>query len=325
LRPLLSRLFIVLFWMGLGATLAGAVVLEHRQLQIRAEIAAQPQTTRPTEVASVIERASGSERVSGGRSREQLKLPTRELPQAYTVKKDVSFGASPRLKLDVYAPTDPRTDGKTIVFLYGGYWNSGDKDSVAYVGEALASRGITTIIPNYRLFPEVRFPIFIEDCADATRWAALRYGTGKLFVMGHSAGAQIALMMAANTPYLADAGIDRMKLRGFIGLSGPYDFLPLTDKTLQETFGGSNDPAIEPITFAKAPLPPVLLIHGTGDTTVDADNSERLADAWRLAGAQVKLKLYSGVDHMAVLTAVADTLPIAAPTREDILAFIDSH
>src|SRR6185436_16972353 len=154
-----------------------------------------------------------------------------------------------------------------------------------FVGQALAARGIATIVADYRLYPEVRFPAFVEDGAAATRWAADKVGADRLFLMGHSAGAEIASLLAADTPYLAAAGVERMQLRGFIGLSGPYDFLPLKSRRLIDIFGGANRPEIEAITFARAPLPPALLIHGEADTTVYPRNSRSLAEAWRRAGA----------------------------------------
>ena len=212
-----------------------------------------------------------------------------------------------------------------MIFFYGGSWDSGKKGDYLFVAQALASRGLTVIVPDYRLYPEVRFPAFVEDGAEATRWAADKVGAGNLFVAGHSAGAQIASMLCANTPYLAHAGVDRMKLRGLIGLSGPYDFLPLKSAELIDIFGGPDNPDVQAITFAKAPLPPALLIHGRADTTVYPRNSEHLAAAWRAAGASVDLKLYPDVDHVAVVAAFSDFLHGRAPTREDVLGWIDSH
>jgi acetyl esterase/lipase len=245
--------------------------------------------------------------------------------RGYTLQADIPYGEGPRRTLDLYTPEAPRADGKAVIFFYGGSWDSGKKSDYLFVAQALASRGLTVIVPDYRLYPEVRFPAFVEDGAQATRWAADRVGTAKLFVAGHSAGAQIASMLCANTPYLANAGIDRMKLRGLIGLSGPYDFLPLKSAKLIDTFGGPDNPDIQAITFAKAPLLPALLIHGMADTTVYPRNSEHLAAAWRAAGAPVDLKLYPGVDHIDLVAAFSDFLRKRAPTREDVVDWIDAH
>ena len=253
------------------------------------------------------------------------KLLNTTVPRAATrAQADIAYGPLPRQKLDLYPPETPRADGKAVIFFYGGSWDSGAKGDYLFVAQALASRGITTIIPDYRLYPEVRFPTFLEDAAQATRWAGDRVGLPKLFVMGHSAGAHIALMLAANTPYLAQAGVDRMKMAAVIGLSGPYDFLPLKSAKLIDIFGGANRPEIEAITFAKAPLPPALLIHGTADTTVYPRNSENLAAAWRRAGAPVELKLYPEVGHIDMVAAFSDLLHKRATTREDVLAYIDA-
>ena len=245
--------------------------------------------------------------------------------KGFTLEADIPYGANPRQKLDFYRPETPRPDGKAVIFFYGGSWDSGAKSDYLFVAQALVARGIAAIVADYRLYPEVRFPAFIEDGALAVRWAADKVGTNKLFLMGHSAGAQIALMLAVNTPYLAAAGVDRMKLRGVIGLSGPYDILPLTSRKLQDIFGGPSRPETQPITFAKAPLPPALFVHGTGDTIVKAANSERLAAAWRTAGAPVELKLYPDVDHVDVVGAFSDLLRARAPTLADVTAYIDSH
>lgn len=243
----------------------------------------------------------------------------------YTFEPDVAYGSHPRQKLDFYTPTTPRPDGKAVVFFYGGSWDSGTKSDYLFVAQALAAHGIAVVVPDYRVYPEVRFPAFLDDGAMAVRWAAERVGTDKLFIMGHSAGAQIASMMAANTPYLAKAGVERTKLRGLIGLAGPYDFLPLTSPKLIEIFGGANNPDIQAIAFAKAPLPPALLLHGRPDTTVLPRNSVRLASAWQAAGGTADLKLYDDVGHVDIVAAFAGILQGRAPTRNDVVAWIDAH
>jgi acetyl esterase/lipase len=243
--------------------------------------------------------------------------------RGYTRQADIAYGSLARQTLDLYTPDTPRTDGRAVIFFYGGSWDSGAKGDYLFVAQALVARGFTVIIPDYRLYPEIRFPTFLEDCAKATRWAADKIGPEKLFVMGHSAGAHIALMLAANTPYLAEAGIDRMMMPAVIGLSGPYDFLPLTSPKLIDIFGGANRPEMQAITFARAPLPPALLIHGLADTTVYPRNSEHLAAAWREAGAPVELKLYPNVGHVDVVAAFSDLLHSRAPTRQDVVTFME--
>jgi acetyl esterase/lipase len=244
--------------------------------------------------------------------------------KGYTLEPDIAYGPHPRQKLDLYRPDRPRADGKTVIFFYGGSWDSGSKSDYLFVAQALAANGYTVVIPDYRLYPEVRFPVFVEDGAQAVRWTSDRVDPGRLFVMGHSAGGHIALMLAANTLYLQAAGVDRLKLPGVIGLSGPYDFLPLKTAKLIDIFGSANNPDMEAITFAGAPLPPALLIHGTADDTVYPRNSEHLAAAWRKTGAPVELKLYPGVGHIDVVASFADLLHERAPTRADVLAWMDA-
>jgi acetyl esterase/lipase len=243
----------------------------------------------------------------------------------FTRDTDIAYGPAPRQRLDFYRPDKPRPDGKTVIFFYGGSWESGSKADYLFAAQALADRGYAAVLPDYRVYPQVRFPTFVDDAAAAVRWTADRIGTERLFVMGHSAGAHIALMLAVDTPYLKVAGVDRMKLAGAIGLSGPYDFLPLKSARLIEIFGGANNPDIEAINFARAPLPPALLIHGTADTTVLPRNSTHLAAAWRAAGAPVELKLYPDAGHIDVIAAMSDLLAGRAPTRADVLAWLDAH
>jgi acetyl esterase/lipase len=245
--------------------------------------------------------------------------------KGYTLEADIPYGPNPRQKLDLYRPERPRADGKAVIFFYGGSWDSGTKSDYLFVAQAFAANGLTVVVPDYRIYPEVRFPAFIEDAAAATRWTVDRVGTEKLFVMGHSAGAHSALMLVANTRYLADAGVDRLKLAGTIGLAGPYDFLPLTSRRLQDIFGGANDPAVQPITFARAPLPPVLLLHGETDLTVYPRNTVRLAAAWKAAGGSAEMKLYPDVDHIDIVAALSSFLRARAPTLADSMAFIDRH
>ena len=164
--------------------------------------------------------------------------------------KDAAFGNNPRQRLDVYRP---RTIGPAalpiIIFFYGGSWSSGSKSGYSFVGRALASRGFLVVIPDYRLVPEARFPVFLEDNAMAVRWvrahgAALGGEPGRLILAGHSAGAYNAAMLALDPRWL---GIDRQWVCGLIGLAGPYDFStssgPVVSRRLCRGFEARNDAA----------------------------------------------------------------------------------
>lgn len=243
----------------------------------------------------------------------------------YVLEADQPYGRLPRQRLDYYAPAEPQAGGKIVVFFYGGAWHQGDKADYLFLGQALASRGIGVVVADYRLYPDVRYPAFIQDGALAVGWSARRFGGERLFLMGHSAGAYIASMLAANTAYLRTAGVDRLKLGGLIGIAGPYDFQTLSYRWLRDIFGDANDAAIQPVNHATAPLPSALLLHGAADRLVAPRNSQRLAAAWQAARSPVTLKLYEEVDHLTIVGAFADMLQGRAPTRADVLAWLDAR
>ena len=241
------------------------------------------------------------------------------------VAKDRSYGAHPRQRLDVYAPRRPSAEPlPIIVFFYGGSWSSGDKGGYAFAGHALAARGFLVAIPDYRLVPEVRFPAFLEDSAAAVRWVrsnAARFGgdPDRIVLVGHSAGAYNAAMLSLDPQWL---GIDRATVRGFAGIAGPYDFLPLDTAVSQAAFGEAPDlPATQPVNFASSGDPPTLLVTGHDDTTVYPRNSLRLAERLAGAGVPVETRLYDDVGHVGALTALARPFRGKAPVLRDVTQF----
>jgi acetyl esterase/lipase len=246
---------------------------------------------------------------------------------------DIAYAPGPRHALDVYAPaTGKAAPGHpVVVFLYGGNWDDGDRGIYRFVGAELAARGVVAIIPDYRIYPEVVFPAFMEDAAQAVVWArdhAAHYGGDPkhLFVMGHSAGGQIATLLALDGAYLKTAGMSTHELTGVIGLAGPYDFLPLHDETLKTIFGPEPQrPRSQPINYVTPGAPPMLLIAGSSDDTVDPGNTTRLAARLRSAGDEVTATIYPSVGHKQLIAAFASTLGFLAPVRRDVLAFITAR
>src|SRR5437868_14955527 len=87
----------------------------------------------------------------------------------HTLSENVAYGPLARQRLDVYTPTAsaPAAGFPVVVFFYGGSWNRGERADYKFVGEALASKGILTLVADYRLYPEVRYPDFLTDCVQA--------------------------------------------------------------------------------------------------------------------------------------------------------------
>lgn len=240
----------------------------------------------------------------------------------------IPYGPEPRQQLDVYVP-DAALPGlrPVVVFIHGGSWQSGSKEQYRFVGSGLAERGYIAVVANYRLNPEVRFPGFVADAAGAVAWTLRnigRYGgdPGRVFVMGHSAGAHTAMLLALDRRYLAAEGTSPEQLRGAIGLSGPYDFAIDSD-LLRSVFGSAPEPAeTQPVTFVRGDAPPLLLIHGTDDAICWVTHSIRLTELVRAAGGQAELRLYPGLGHGATVGGFSRLRRGQAPTLDDVAAFV---
>jgi acetyl esterase/lipase len=89
---------------------------------------------------------------------------------SYTCTRDIAYGDQPRQKLDVYRPKHAAVPAAVVVFFYGGDWQTGGKGDYSFAAEALTSRGFVAVLPDYRLYPVVRFPAFVKDGASAVRW-----------------------------------------------------------------------------------------------------------------------------------------------------------
>ncbi len=248
---------------------------------------------------------------------------------SYTRRTDVAYGEGAARTLDVYVPDAPPAGPRPlVVFFYGGRWTFGDKSDYRFVGAALAGLGYVAMLPNYRHYPDVKLAGFMADAAAAVDWAAAHaaeYGADpkRLFLMGHSAGAHMAALVTLDTRYLLATGRPLPHIAGVIGLSGPYDFLPLTDADTEDMFG-PPDQYLEsqPIHFARVGAPPMLLIHGTADDTVWPKNSINLAAALRAKGDTVTLKLYPKLGHPDTVAALSLPARGRAPTLADIASFV---
>ncbi len=249
----------------------------------------------------------------------------------YTATRNLEYGPDPRNQLDVYQPRDG--DGyPVVVFFHGGSWTSGSRADYKFVGEALASQGILAVIAGFRLYPQVRYPDFLVDCAQAVAWAAREaslYGgdSRRLYVMGHSSGAYNAAMLALDPRWLSSAGLAPTALAGWIGLAGPYDFLPMQDPQSQPVFNHPDYPAgSQPIDYVSKAAPRTFLGAAASDDLVDPErNTKQLAEQLRLVGVPVTLRMYGEANHYTLIGAFARPLRGLEPVLGDVVEFVHAQ
>ncbi|AJA07583.1 Alpha/beta hydrolase fold-3 [Sphingopyxis fribergensis] len=244
---------------------------------------------------------------------------------------DQPYGNGPRQSLDIWVPSNAKDGDQlpVIVFFYGGGWDSGERGSYGFAGRALARQGFAVVIPDYRLVPKAHWPDFIEDSAAAVAWthehiAKLGGDPDRIALMGHSAGAYNAAMLALNPQWLRAAKSDPAIIRGVAGLAGPYDFLPLEK-------GGRGDKAMgkvrpiektQPIHFARGDAAPLWLATGDGDDTVRPRNSQNLAAAIEKAGGTATLRIYPGMGHTGIVMALAAPFRSRGPVLDEATDFL---
>ena len=247
------------------------------------------------------------------------------VPKGGYTKQQFSYGDHSRQALDIYLPktSSPKIP---VVFVYGGAWRTGNKADFVFVAQALTSLGHPVIVPDYRRFPEVKFPAFINDVADAIRFVERQTNTGlakpftEYVLMGHSAGAHTAALLATDSRYLNQRNI-KARLKGLIAMAGPYD-LPMNDPEVLPVFNSSTEQRTKPTLNVRRRMPPTLLIHGLADTRVGPFHTQRFRDVLLKNGNSVTTRLYPKVDHAKVIGSLAAPLRFLNRSFEDVKAFL---
>lgn len=242
------------------------------------------------------------------------------------IERDLAYGPHPRHTLDIYRAGREAPDAPLILFFYGGGWTWGDRATYAFVGSALAANGVTTVVADYRLFPDVKYPGFCEDAALAYAWVQTNVaGMGRrpVVMMGHSAGAHIAALITLDPHYLMVAMAKQVPPAALIGLSGPYGFDPTTWPTTKDIFATAPSPdRVRPVAQAINGGPPTLLVHGAADTVVEPIAAHMMAEALQRTGAPVEKRIHPGIGHSGLITAFAQPLRWRAPVLGDVLGFV---
>lgn len=236
--------------------------------------------------------------------------------RAVEPKLDIPYGTEhKRQVLDIYAPKDAK-DAPVVFWIHGGGWQTGDKSSVQVKPQAFVERGFVFVSTNYRLLPEVEMDTIIRDVAKALAWThdhIREYGGDpkKIFVMGHSAGAQLAALVSIDNRYLKNHGLTQQFIKGCVPVDGDtFDIpaiievaetrcrvhnLPLPTYGHRAKFG--NDPekhrdfsAVTHVTKDRY-IPPFLIIH-VGEHPDTSAQARRLEES--LKAAEVPVTRYAG-------------------------------
>lgn len=253
----------------------------------------------------------------------------------YQFEGDVAYGDAARQRLDVYRPlpaTAPAAGERPlVVFFFGGTWTTGERAGYRFIGEALAARGAVVVVPDYGLSPTHTYPVFVQDSALAVKWAldnAARLGADpkKVYVMGHSSGGYNAAMVALDPRWLGALGARPSQLAGWIGLAGPYDFLPIVNPDAQVAFNWPRTPRdSQPLVHAGAGSPPALLMAAAEDDLVNPTrNTRAMADALRAAGVPVRTQLFDDLGHITLIAAFAKpTRWLGGPVLPPVVEFLE--
>lgn len=246
-------------------------------------------------------------------------------PTTYSLEKDMAFGESAHQKLDLYRVADAREVKGTLVFFYGGSWTSGSKDDYGFVASRFAKEGYNVVIPDYVKYPQSRYPAFVEDAALATAWLSRQAElvSGPVHLMGHSAGAHIGVMLVSDERFLKAVGLTPSFYKSFVGLAGPYDFVPKAER-YKKIFGPpSRYPLMQASTFIDGDEPRMLLLYGAKDNLVAPSNVEKLSLAIKQKDGTVDVKKYDGLGHMTLVGALSESVPIKSTVAEDAITFME--
>jgi arylformamidase len=216
--------------------------------------------------------------------------------EAQNLRSDIPYAdpADERQVLDIYAP-DGAKNLPVVFWIHGGGWQTGDKTDVQIKPRVFAERGFVFVSTNYRLLPHVEMDVLVRDVAKSLGWvhkniAAHGGDPTRIFVMGHSAGAQLAALLCTDDRYLKAEGVPFDVLKGCVPVDGDTYDLPAIIMTAElrqtvhglplPTFGHrvkfGNDPkkhidfsAVTHVTKGKV-IPPFLILHVAGHPDVTA-------------------------------------------------------
>ena len=218
---------------------------------------------------------------------------------------DVRYGDNPRSALDIY-PADDRA--RVLFFIHGGYWRALDKSYVSFIAGPCRQAGLTFVAPGYELAPTLSVSQIVDQIRRAFAFMLERLAPRQVVVAGHSAGAQLAAMLALDQALRGDGPIV-----GFAGVSGVFDLRPLLQTSINADLHLSREEAEEASPLlrlgrlpAPSPLVPLLGLVGGEETRGFKQWTADLVAGWRAHDGAATYSEVVGCNHFTILDRFAE-------------------
>lgn len=234
---------------------------------------------------------------------------SREAAARMRCEMDIAYGPDPRQTLDLYLPHGREArDLPVLFFMHGGGWSIGHKEWCGFMAPNIVSLPAIFISVSYRLIPAVSFPAPVKDAFAALRWVHDRIaGHGgspqRLFVGGHSAGAQIAALMTLKDEWRSEAGLPARPIRGAFCLSGTYNRRQISPAIAPAHVQKDPETAIaadSPLALVERAGTPMHIAWGTDEPERVPRTGTQMVDALRKHGCPVENEIYPGYNHYSV-------------------------
>ena len=234
-----------------------------------------------------------------------------EVFSAFSSHKNVAYGTSSRETLDIISPRH-KGPHPALLYIHGGYWMSRTKGDQTFLARAYAQAGISFVLLEYDLIPEVRMGDIVNQCRSAATWVyhhAGDYGIDpdQIFISGHSAGGHLTAMLAA-TNWQTFSGAPENLIKGGIALSGIYDLTPVQHSYMQETLALTDEELANysPQFFETAPSIPLIVAPGSAESDAFRHQSANLVNVWNAKGANCVYMEPAGCNHFSILAEFAN-------------------
>jgi arylformamidase len=239
---------------------------------------------------------------------------------------ELAYGADERNEIDFFPALNAPPDAPTLIAIHGGLWFLFDKRMMHFLVPAFTAAGVHVACPNYRLAPAVGLGDIVGDCRRAIAFVhenrdATGSGTGRMYVLGHSAAGQLAAAMASTNWPEFDPRLPADMLNGFIGVSGFYDIEPFAETGFQQQtkFAIGDYKTWNPVEMIRTGMPPGLLVTGAKESGLLHEMMDGYAALLRVTAINVETVNVPGEDHFSVLARLGDA---ASGLHERVLAWM---